>query len=386
MLVAGRYRIGERLGRGGMGEVWRGVDEALGRPVAVKLLLDRGAEAADTERFELEARTAARLSDPHVVSVYDIGSYEDRLYLVMELLEGRNLADELAEHGPFSTRRAVKAGGQTAAGLAAAHRHGVIHRDVKPANLLLAADGAVKIGDFGIARFADQSAGGPTAAGQIIGTSSYLAPERALGRPAGLPADMYALGCVLYELLVGHPPFRADSQAGVVYQHVDAIPERPSLHRADLPEVLDDFILSLLAKDPGVRPTAEQAAEFLYLPEASDTMTAPAPAQAPLRKTLGPLPSLTLPGLTLPGHAAGRTTEQPAGRTTEQPAGHGGEQPARAGWRPRRAYVVAGSALAAVAVAAVVGLSSPSPSEEGQPPATKRSSPVRQAPRPAHTS
>ncbi|TKA11829.1 serine/threonine protein kinase [Actinacidiphila oryziradicis] len=244
-----------------MGEVWRAVDEVLGRQVAVKVLRNQGVD--DVTRFRLEAWTAARLNHPHVVAVYDFGADQDRLYLVMELLDGRSLADELAEYIRLSPERVAAIGAQVAAGLAAAHSEGVLHRDVKPANLLVASDDTVKIADFGIARFADESALDLTATGQVIGTSSYLAPERALGRVGGPAADMYALGCVLYELLTGRPPFQADTATAVVYQHVDAAPVPARRHRPDLPEQLDALVLSLLAKDPGERPTAQQTADAL---------------------------------------------------------------------------------------------------------------------------
>ncbi|MGW3828767.1 serine/threonine-protein kinase [Streptomyces sp. NPDC005071] len=251
MLVAGRYRIVTRLGRGGMGEVWRGVDEVLGRPVAVKLLLNQRADEAAIARFHLEARTAAQLSHPHVVAVYDTGTDLERHYLVTEFLDGRNLAEELAARGPLLPARVAGIGGQVADALAAAHGQGVVHRDVKPGNLLLASDGTVKVGDFGIAHFTDESTAGLTLKGQIIGTSAYLAPERAVGQPAGPPADMYALGCVLYELLLGHPPFRAETPAAMLYQHVDTVPDSPNRHRSDLPKAFTAFVMQLLAKYPG---------------------------------------------------------------------------------------------------------------------------------------
>ncbi|MFJ4923510.1 serine/threonine-protein kinase [Streptomyces sp. NPDC088725] len=364
MLVAGRYRTADRLGRGGMGEVWRAVDEVLGRPVAVKLLLGRGNDAATLDRFQLEARTAARLSDPHVVSVYDVGSCEDRLYLVMELLEGRSLAEELSAHGPFSPGRAARIGGQTAAGLAAAHRQGVVHRDVKPANLLLDSEGDVKIGDFGIARFADESAAVPATPGQIIGTTPYLAPERALGQPAGGPADMYGLGCVLYELLVGRPPFLAESPAGVAYQHVDAVPDPPSLHRSDVPEPFDALVLGLLAKDPLERPTAEQAAQLLDNPDLFAPPEPPAhylpglAARSVRRRGLG------MAALTGPGTAA------PAVRP-----------------RSRKLRVLAGTFVATVAAATFVTLSANSPGAgDERPPVTTqtRLPSVQNVDRPGH--
>nr|WP_260860159.1 serine/threonine-protein kinase [Streptomyces cupreus] len=205
-MVADRYRLDSALGRGAMGEVWRATDETLGRDVAVKLLRTDEAAETDGERFRQEAQTAARLNHPHVVSVYDFGSHYGQLYLVMELVDGWSLAQERSLRGILDAQETARIGAQMAAGLAAAHRQGVIHRDIKPANVMLTADRAVKIADFGIARFADDAAATLTATGAILGTSAYLAPERALGRPAQPASDMYALGCVLYELLTGRPP------------------------------------------------------------------------------------------------------------------------------------------------------------------------------------
>ncbi|MCF3146125.1 protein kinase [Streptomyces platensis] len=258
MLVADRYRLDEPLGRGGMGEVWRATDQLLGRQVAVKLMLTAGAGEQVAEGLRMEARTAARLNHPHVVAVYDFGAHDDRLFLVMEFLDGPNLAQELATHGPLDPQRVAGLAVQVAAGLAAAHREGVVHRDIKPSNLMLAADGTVKITDFGIARLAEEACG--ATAGQVVGSSAYLAPERGLGRVAGPPCDVYSLGCVLYELLTGHPPFQGDSATAVVYQHVHMPPVPPGRLRTGLPGALDDYLLRLLAKEPGRRPSVEQIA------------------------------------------------------------------------------------------------------------------------------
>jgi serine/threonine protein kinase len=269
MLLAQRYRLSESIGRGGMGEVWRATDEALGRPVAVKLLHRHGAtEEEAAERFRLEAHAAAVLSDPHVVTVYDFGRHDDTLFLVMELVEGRSVAAELRAHGAMAPGPAADIVTQAAAGLSAAHRQGVIHRDVKPGNLLLAADGTVKIADFGIARLVTGAERALTSTGEIPGTSHYLAPERARGRPGGPEADVYALGCVLYQLVTGHPPFYGDTPVAVAYQHVDTDPVPPGDLRPALAGSFESFLLQMLAKDPTQRPTAEQVA--LWDPAATD--------------------------------------------------------------------------------------------------------------------
>jgi serine/threonine protein kinase len=262
VLVADRYRLDAAIGRGGMGEVWRASDEVLGRPVAVKLLIGNETDEQAAARFRLEAQTAARLNHPHVVAVFDFGSWDDRFYLVMELVEGNSLAQELAAGGTFSPRRVAAIAGQAAAGLAAAHRQGVIHRDIKPGNLMLNADGTVKLGDFGIARFVDDASAALTSAGQIVGTSLYLAPERALGQPAGPGSDVYSLGCVLYQLLLGRAPFQADTSTAVLYMHVDSPPVPPSRLRPELPGALEDYLLRMLAKRPEDRPTAQEVADW----------------------------------------------------------------------------------------------------------------------------
>ncbi|GAA1660165.1 hypothetical protein GCM10009744_62180 [Kribbella alba] len=268
MLVAGRYRLGDPLGRGGMGEVYRATDEVLGRDVAIKLLLPVRETLATKERFLREARAAAMVDDPHVVAALDFGSHEGGYFIAMELVEGPTVSQELRRLGPLPADRAVDIVRQAAAGLAAAHHHGIVHRDIKPGNLLLTGDGLVKVADFGIARFdADADADATlTGTGQIIGTSQYLAPERALGGTAGAASDVYALGCVLYQLVSGQPPFLADDPASIMYQHVEMAPTRPSLARPELAGEFEDLLYWTLAKDPDQRPTARQVADGVAAP------------------------------------------------------------------------------------------------------------------------
>ncbi|SEE22964.1 serine/threonine protein kinase [Streptomyces misionensis] len=262
MLIAGRYRLRDTIGQGAMGEVWRAFDETLGRPVAVKLLLPHDSDHTASSRFRLEAQTAGRLSHPNVVGVLDFGEYEGRLFLVMELVDGGSLDGLLAASGPLPVERVARIASQAAVGLAVAHRQGIVHRDIKPANLLLGTDDTLKIGDFGIARFLDDPSAALTATGQIVGTSLYLAPERALGRTAGPASDVYSLGCVLYQLLTGRPPFQADSPLAVLHQHLDATPAPPRQLRTDLPPAFENYLLGLLAKEPEGRPTAEEVADW----------------------------------------------------------------------------------------------------------------------------
>ncbi|MER5572006.1 serine/threonine-protein kinase [Streptomyces massasporeus] len=273
VLLAGRYQLEELLGRGAMGEVWLAADQLLGRPVAVKLM--RVGEATAGERFRLEAQTAGRLNHPNVVSVYDFGSYDGQPYLVMELVSGWSLAQERSLRQALPPQEAAAIAAQVAAGLAAAHRQGVIHRDIKPANVMLSTDRIAKIADFGIARFADEAAGALTATGKILGTADYLAPERALGRPAIPASDVYSLGCVLYELITGRPPFRGVTSLTVVQQHVDAAPPPPIHLRPETPQALSDYVLCLLAKDPAHRPSAEQVADQLGAQGRAPSSTTP---------------------------------------------------------------------------------------------------------------
>ncbi len=292
MLIAGRYRLGESIGRGGMGEVWRAYDETLGRHVAVKLLLPQDSDPTATSRFRLEAQTAARIDHPNVVGVRDFGEYDNRLFLVMELVEGDNLARLLTQSGAQPAERVARMAAQAAAGLAAAHRQGIVHRDIKPGNLLLDADGTLKIGDFGIARFVDDPGAALTATGQIVGTSLYLAPERALGKPAGPASDVYALGCVLYQLLTGRPPFQADSAVAILHQHLDAAPVPPrELGVAGLPPAFENYLLGLLAKEPEHRPAAQRAADWF--------------AEGAWLGRSEPLPEVTAPSRPSPAPAAG---------------------------------------------------------------------------------
>ncbi|HET6743992.1 MAG TPA: serine/threonine-protein kinase [Kribbella sp.] len=324
MLIAERYRLGASLGRGGMGEVFRARDESLGREVAVKLMLGSGEDTSAAERFRREARAAARLSDPHIVAVYDFGQYDDTYYLVMELVEGRSVGAELAESGSLPWDRAVTIVEQAAAGLAVAHAQDVVHRDIKPSNLMIAADGTVKVADFGIAQMAGAEANELTVTGEILGSPPYLAPERARGLQAGPEADVYALGCVLYQLVTGRPPFVGDHPAAVLYQHVDAAPVPPSELNPELAGPYEALLLRMLAKAPWERPTAAQLTE---MPLAAEQ-----------------LPTVPLAGGSAPDAPAAPPTEPPA----EAPIAEGGDEPAR-----RRTAMIA--AAAALVLAAAVG-------------------------------
>ncbi len=214
--LAERYELGPAIGEGGMGRVHRGFDRALGRPVAVKILTppnDR--DGAFVQRFRREARSAARLSHPNVVAIVDTGSDGGTEFIVTELVEGETLSDVLRREGQLAPGRAVDIGRGICRGLEAAHRLGVVHRDIKPGNLMLT-DGGVKVLDFGIARAAEE--GSLTRTGSVFGTAPYLSPEQAEGGPGDERSDLYALGCVLFETLAGRPPFVGATPIAVLYQ------------------------------------------------------------------------------------------------------------------------------------------------------------------------
>ncbi|CAM5408872.1 non-specific serine/threonine protein kinase OS=Streptomyces cyaneofuscatus OX=66883 GN=G3I52_09475 PE=4 SV=1 [Streptomyces cyaneofuscatus] len=381
MLVAGRYRLISPIGRGGMGEVWRAADEVLGRAVAVKLLLGDQADASSTARFRLEAQTAARLSHPHLVAVFDFGAWEDRFFLVMELVEGQSLGDLLAAQERVHPEQVARIAGEAAAGLAAAHRQGIVHRDIKPGNLMLDADGSVKIGDFGIAQFVDDPSTALTTAGHIVGTSLYLAPERALGRTADSASDMYSLGCVVYQLLLGQPPFKSDTATATLYQHVDTPPVPLRQRGVDISAAFDSYLLGLLAKKPEERPTAQQVSDW-FRTDAWRGRPEPLPMPKPASRRAAPSPA---PSPSAPAAPAGPATyrlPQPTGRrrsTTSRSA------PARRRStreairrRPRVASAIAGTATFLAAVYLGMILFSPDSSSADTPAPGPSSGPASQ--------
>ncbi len=248
--LGGRYVLDHQIGHGGYGEVWHATDTVLGRPVAVKLLYPRYAQWSEAlARFQAEARHAGALSHENIAQVYDYGEAADGRppYLVMELIDGPSLEGALAD-GPLDACRTMDIVAQAAAGLQAAHEAGMIHRDVKPANLLLAPGGIIKITDFGVARTVGSLP--VTATGELIGTPGYLAPERVAGEQATPASDLYSLGMVAYECLAGAPPF-AGTPLVVALAHRDRpLPPLPSSVAAGV----SAFVLRLTAKDPAWRP------------------------------------------------------------------------------------------------------------------------------------
>jgi eukaryotic-like serine/threonine-protein kinase len=369
--LAGRYRLQGRIARGGVGEVWRAVDLVLGRPVAVKLLRAEYAQHPEVlTRFRAEARHAGSVSHPAIAQVYDYGETgaADSPYLVMELVDGPSLAGVLAG-GPLSPADTMDVLAQTAAGLQAAHAAGLVHRDIKPGNLLVGPAGQVKITDFGIA-YAAWSA--PiTQTGALVGTPAYLAPERVAGGPATPASDLYALGVVGYQCLTGEPPFGGmPPEVAAAHQHRTLPPLPPAV-----PAGAAGLILELTAKDPAARPASagEVAARARRLRDGLAGGTAVPPAGEPAAGT---------PGAEPPTLAGG-----PATLAGEPRIPAGGPSPAMAHQRrprdrirPGRGLVLAGAGAVAVAglagwlLAGAFGAGSP-PRPGGPPPAARPAGP-----------
>jgi beta-lactam-binding protein with PASTA domain/predicted Ser/Thr protein kinase len=309
-LFDGRYRIIRKLGAGGMANVYLAEDQELGRRVAIKILNDRHANDYQfVERFRREAKNAAALSHPNIVSIYDRGEAEGTYYIAMEYLDGRSLKELIVGHGPAPVNVAIEYARQILSALRFAHRHGIVHRDIKPHNVLVDHDGRVKVTDFGIAR---AGASQMTEAGSIVGTAHYLSPEQARGGDVDQRSDLYSLGVVLYELLTGSAPFAGQTPVEIAMKHLSSVPEPPSARRPELPHDLDLVVLRALAKDPDDRyqdaeemeadldrlvrgapvaaATEDSATQVMRAP-AAVPVAAAAPAAAAVATRPGPAPS-----------------------------------------------------------------------------------------------
>ncbi len=283
------YRVTEKIGSGGMADVYKAVDETLGRTVAVKVLHERFAEDPDfVQRFRHEASAAANLSHPSIVNIYDYGVEGGVYYIVMELVRGTDLKRVVTERGPLDPVDVARYGAQVCSALSVAHGYGIIHRDIKPQNIVLMPEGAVKVMDFGIARAVDSDA---TQTGSVLGTAQYVSPEQAQGRKLGPESDLYSLGVVLYELATGRPPFEGDTPVAVALKQVNDAPVPPRQIDPQIPPALEAVILKAMRKDPRERyHSAEEMREDLQRvasgravaaqPRVEDTTVMPAVAAA----------------------------------------------------------------------------------------------------------
>jgi eukaryotic-like serine/threonine-protein kinase len=315
-LFDGRYRIVRKLGSGGMANVYLAEDEDLGRRVAIKILNDRYAnDDLFIERFRREAKSAAALSHPNIVSVYDRGEAEGTYYIAMEVIEGRSLKELIMTRGPLPIPQALAYTHEILEALRFAHRHGIIHRDIKPHNILIGE--RLKVTDFGIAR---AGASQMTEAGSIMGTAQYLSPEQARGAPVTASSDLYSVGIVLYEMLTGKVPFTGDSAIEIAMKHLNDAPKPPSKIRPEIPDELDQVVLRALAKGPEDRyQSAEEFSEDLHRVEAG----------LPLAPETAEAATALLTGVTVPPGGDGGSTEVLSGTAVMRPRGVPSQAPRR---------------------------------------------------------
>lgn len=306
--LAGRYELTQRIGSGGMGTVWRARDVTLGREVAVKVLHEGlASDTAFAERFRREARNAAGLAHPNIVTVYDSGEHEGVPFIVMELVDGESLHARVQRDGPLPVREAVRIARAILGALAHAHARGLVHRDMKPGNVLLAGDGEPKVADFGIAKGLGDGAD-LTRTGSVLGTAAYLAPEQVWGQEATPASDLYAVGCLMYACLCGAPPFEGDSPVAIAVRHTrDPVPSLRA-RRPDLPLAIEQVVLRVLEKHPARRFASAAEMDAALAEPASITLPASAPTLvAPPPDATAPLPGTeVLPARRAPPSPAGR--------------------------------------------------------------------------------
>ncbi|WP_431943208.1 Stk1 family PASTA domain-containing Ser/Thr kinase [Micromonospora marina] len=347
-LLGGRYQVGELLGYGGMAEVHRGRDLRLGRDVAIKMLrADLARDATFQMRFRREAQNAASLNHPAIVAVYDTGEEtgptgETLPFIVMEFVNGRTLKEVLGVEGRLQPRRALEICADMCAALEFSHRHGIIHRDIKPGNVMLTQTGQVKVMDFGIARALASGATTMTQTSAVIGTAQYLSPEQARGEAVDARSDVYAAGCVLFELLCGHPPFVGDSPVSVAYQHVREQPPTPSTINPDVNPAVDAIVLKALSKNPLNRyqSAGEMRADLLRAAAGRPVLATPV---MPAEETM-PM------GAAAGGYHQAQQTQMMGPQTRPQPVARVGDP----GKRKSSSWVIA--AFAALGVLAVIAL------------------------------
>ena len=261
-MLGGRYQVQDKIGTGGMATVYRGQDQVLGRTVAIKMMLPQYAnDPSFAARFKQEAQAAAALSSPYIVSVYDWGKDGESYYIVMEYLRGTDLKSGIRKHGALDSRKVAQIGSQIAQALSVAHRHDIIHRDIKPQNIMVQPDGNIKVMDFGIARAKNSSL---TTDNSVLGTAHYVSPEQSTGKPLGPTTDIYSLGIVMYEAATGRVPFVGDDAISVAMKQVNEAPQPPSLINPNIDPALEAIILRCMEKNPGDRyQSADELARAL---------------------------------------------------------------------------------------------------------------------------
>ena len=325
-LLAGRYELGDSIGRGGMAEVFAANDQRLERTVAVKVLLpDSAHDASFEERFRREAKVAAALNHPAIVGIYDTG--EDApdghrmSYIVMEHVAGRTVRELLAD-GPMSVDQALEIVVGVLSALEYSHRAGIVHRDIKPANVMVTPNGGVKVMDFGIARALDGAVVGLTQSWSVVGTAQYMSPEQARGEPVDARSDLYSVGCLLFELLTGQPPFVAESMVAVAYKQIAELPPPPSALNPALPPVLDQIVARALAKDRDARyqTAAELRADLEAVRRGAPVAPVPVPVAAAY-PTSPPAPYPTSPPVAYPTAPPAAYGAEPLTAPQPMPAG-----------------------------------------------------------------
>ncbi len=387
--LADRYVLERRLASGGMGEVWLARDVVLDREVAVKVIaVGTEGDPQAVERFRREARMMAALEHPNIVTIFDVGTHHGSAFIVMELLPGPTLAQFVADRGQLPEVEAVGIGAQIAAGLAAAHRAGVVHRDIKPSNLMFSSSGMLKILDFGIARLSQTTAPALTTANAVIGSAPYLSPEQAVGAAADERSDLYSLGCVLVTMVTGRPPFMGEHPMAVLHQHVHDAPPLLRERQPGVSPATEALVGQLLNKRADARPaSADEVEERLTRIMAARRDEAGLAATAILATGGPPQTRIAEPAATRAYPVASRTPEIADARQREvRPAGSAKTRPRS--WWLLAAFLVAGVVLAAAVMMPLLsrsGVVAAQPSAPGTPSVPKTSTAPAASPSPRTT-